>query len=152
MRKVLIAIDETEASTRVASFVNEFFSNQDVELIGVSVARMEPEAMPPVVGWGGVFAWLPSTADKWNERFVDTVEAAEQSAAEVVDLSGLEDAEAIGEAGYDPVAAILSAADDRDVDLIVVGNNHKNLFQRLFSSSVSQDIVKQADRPVLVVP
>jgi nucleotide-binding universal stress UspA family protein len=50
----------------------------------------------------------------------------------------------------DPVEAILSIARSRDVDLIVVGSRGLGAVTSLVVGSVSNAILHQADRPVLV--
>jgi nucleotide-binding universal stress UspA family protein len=64
--------------------------------------------------------------------------------------ASLPKAESIGDVG-DPAYAILRAADEHDVDLIVVGSHTHSWFSRLFTGSVSNDLLREADIPVLVV-
>ena len=60
------------------------------------------------------------------------------------------DAEVIGDVG-DPAYAIIQAAHQHGVDVIVVGSHTHSWFSRLFTGSVSSDLVREADIPVLVV-
>ena len=69
---------------------------------------------------------------------------------EVVERTGLVPDETIVEVG-DPVSTIIDAAITHDVDLIVVGAHDKGFLQRVFTGSVSQDVVRNAPTPVLVV-
>jgi nucleotide-binding universal stress UspA family protein len=55
----------------------------------------------------------------------------------------------VGDVG-DPADAILRAADERDVDVIVVGNHDSGWLSCLWRSSVSDAIVEHTERPVLV--
>ena len=64
--------------------------------------------------------------------------------------AGLERAEAIIDVG-DPVERIVAAADEHDVDVIVVGSHDKGFLTRLFDPSVSEGVLRLAHRPVLVV-
>ncbi len=76
---------------------------------------------------------------------------AELAAAErVIDRSGIHATDTIVDVG-DAVALIGQAAVEHDVDLIVVGSNHKGLLDRLLSGSISTELVRSAPRPVLVV-
>lgn len=50
MSVVLVAIDETEASRRVAQFVNDFFDRSEAEVIGLNVGRGPIAWVPPMVG------------------------------------------------------------------------------------------------------
>ena len=76
---------------------------------------------------------------------------AQQRAERTITESHVRDDEAIVEFG-EPAITILNAAAERDVDLIVVGSNHKGVFERLLDSSVSRKVLHEAKRPVLVVP
>jgi nucleotide-binding universal stress UspA family protein len=149
---VLVAVDESEASERVARFVNGFFSPAEAELVGLNVARATTAWVPPAVGWGAMYPWAyPYTDHVWPTDAEEVrTEVQDEAEAAVVD-SGLTDAVAVGELG-DPVEAILRAAHERDVDLIVVGTNHRNLLQRASEPSVSKAVVRESGRPVLVVP
>jgi nucleotide-binding universal stress UspA family protein len=144
---VLVAIDESDASERVAAFVNRFFPTDD-EIIGLNVATAPVSWVPAMVGWGGMFPWGypdPSLRDAPDIR-----QELHEQTREAVAESGLR-GEAIGAQG-DPVDAILDAAERRDADLIVVGSNHRGAIRQVFEPSVSKQVVRHADRPVLVVP
>src|ERR687891_913733 len=56
MKRVLVAVDETEASRRAAEFVDRFFAGMDVSITAVNVAR-QPVEWLPATPYGGVFAW-----------------------------------------------------------------------------------------------
>lgn len=61
------------------------------------------------------------------------------------------DAEVLFLEGEDPAATIIAAADDVDAHLIVLGAT-KHLFDETAWESVSTRVVREAGRPVLVVP
>ena len=50
-----------------------------------------------------------------------------------------------------PADAIVRLAQERNVDLIVVGSRHKRFFERLVEGSVNQDVLRSAGCDVLVV-
>jgi nucleotide-binding universal stress UspA family protein len=50
-----------------------------------------------------------------------------------------------------PADAIVALAEERGVDLIVVGSRHKGFFERLVEGSVNQDVLRRAGCDVLVV-
>ena len=50
-----------------------------------------------------------------------------------------------------PADAIVALAEERGVDLIVVGSRHKGFFERLLEGSVNQDVLRRAGCDVLVV-
>jgi nucleotide-binding universal stress UspA family protein len=51
----------------------------------------------------------------------------------------------------EPGPAILEAADAEDVDLIVVGSHGRGAVGRLLVGSVSEHVIRHAERPVMVV-
>ena len=50
-----------------------------------------------------------------------------------------------------PADAIVHLAQERGVDLIVVGSRHKRFFERLVEGSVNQNVLRRAGCDVLVV-
>jgi len=52
----------------------------------------------------------------------------------------------------DTAPGILGAADDHDVDLIVIGTRGRTGLQRLLSANTAEKVVRHADVPVLAVP
>jgi nucleotide-binding universal stress UspA family protein len=152
MSRILIAVDETEGSRRAAEFVERFFAGMGVAITAVNVARTSVAAMPGVP-FGGVFPWGPGgppmTAD--DRAAVDEALMREEQAAEAVaEAQAPADAEVEVVFG-DVVEAILGAAEDENADLIVVGSNDKGFLQRLLGGSVSQEVAREAPRPVLIV-
>jgi nucleotide-binding universal stress UspA family protein len=71
-------------------------------------------------------------------------------ATDVATSAALPAAESIGDVG-DPAYAIIQAAHEHQVDVIVVGSHTHSWFSRLFTGSVSNDLLREADIPVLVV-
>ena len=76
---------------------------------------------------------------------------ARDEAAAVLERTGLTDATAMGAVG-DPVQAIVTAAAEFDVDVIVVGGDEGGFLGRLLDHSVARALLRDARRPVLVVP
>ena len=158
-RRVLVALDDDEVSTRVGEFVNDFFADaDDVEILTLNVSPIPTPWMADAT-YGAVapFAWPgmaplatasegPAGAGIENER-----QAAFEAAERVVAKSGIEDDQMMVEFG-DPVAVISQTAADYDIDLIVVGTTGRGWWGRLVHGSVSDEVVRQAHRPVLVVP
>lgn len=148
-RQVLVAVDESEASERVVTFVNGFFADLEVEIIGLNVGNELVLWMPDGPEVGVSFSWpymgnlgLPTEDDYVEHREV---------AAHRVESSGLIDDEVIAELG-DPVVHICAVAAERHVDLIVVGDNHKSGWRRLLEGSVTGEVQRRAPCPVLIVP
>jgi nucleotide-binding universal stress UspA family protein len=51
----------------------------------------------------------------------------------------------------DPVQMIREAADEHDVDVIVVGSHDKSALRRIFDPSVAAGLIRATHRPVVVV-
>jgi nucleotide-binding universal stress UspA family protein len=149
MRRVLVALDDTEASERAAHFVNEFFDGLDVEVLGISVAEVPRTWIPESVGFGAVYPW-GFAGGVPPEALTAGLAAAEDHAEQTLRRTELEADERIVERG-DPVEAINAAAEAQDVDLVVVGSHDKGIVDRLIEGSVSHELVRKARRPVLIV-
>lgn len=148
MRRILVAVDESDASKRAATFVDGFFRRDDVALTAVNVARSPIAWMPPAP-WGTVYAWPYTDADGGALQDALNRQAREGEAVAAAQAPHDADVEVVfGET----VEAILTAADDENADLIVVGSNDKGLLRRLFEGSVSEQVTRRSTRPVLVVP
>jgi nucleotide-binding universal stress UspA family protein len=162
MTRILVAVDETEDSVNAARTAHRLFGD-DADFLAVIVAsiRLESTAVPWYgAGWGA--AYTVPYGGVWDYRSrrttsagategVESPDAAAAVAAEqIADQSRLPNAAAIGDVG-DPADAILRAADEHDVDVIVVGSHDRGWLSRLWRPSVSVAVVKHTERPVLVV-
>ena len=142
--KILIALNESPVSERAAREAVRLFSGADAEFLVINVTRF------PLMWGGGGYgygmvaplamdpAWLPDDGTVEND-LVARAEAA-----------GLSDAEALTATG-DPVRLVCLAAEEHQVDVIVVGSHDKSVLRRLIDPSVAAGIVRDTYRPVLVV-
>ena len=142
MTKVLVALDESPVSRRAAQVAGRLFAGPDTEFLAISVAEVPTAWGDP---FGGVYA-LPQSF--WNDIPSEGLTARDVAAE--ADASGLAHAEPLVEVGM-PVERIVAAADEHDVDVIVVGAHDKGFLRRLVDPSVSEGVNHRAHRPVLVV-
>lgn len=155
MRHILLAVDESDASQRAAEFVDRFFKDGDVTVIAVNVAQQPIPWGPRAHGWvppapyGGAYAWPGSYLR--DESAADEEPPPEERKARAVAASQAPEGSDIDVALGDPVDAIAAVAEERDVDLIVVGSTDKSFWQRWFGRSVSEELARQTPRPVLIV-
>jgi nucleotide-binding universal stress UspA family protein len=158
MTRVLVAVDDSESSVHAAETAHRLFGDT-AEYLAVNVTNIVDLASIPWygAGWGSPYAapygavWsYRSDVTLDPEGAVDGQKTAEAQAREVAEESGLPRAEAVGEEG-DPADAVLRAADEHQVDVIVVGAEHRGWFDRLVRPSVSKEIIKESKVPVLVV-
>jgi nucleotide-binding universal stress UspA family protein len=82
-----------------------------------------------------------------SSRRAAEFDEVQQQAERVVARSSID--EAIAEVG-DPVDVIHEMAEAEDVDLIVVGASDTGWWSRLVDGSVSDELVRHGERPVLV--
>ena len=159
MTTVLIAIDDTKESSRAAQVAVDCFG-PGADYLAIYVDQERPVAGPlwgPDVIWGGIYTYpglysYPITGSPRvpaDSLVIDT-EQAEDEAERLAAAAGV-DAEPLGDIG-DPGTAIAEAAREHDVDVIVVGSHHRNWFERLLHGSTSDDVLKEADVPVMIVP
>jgi nucleotide-binding universal stress UspA family protein len=145
MTRVLVALDGTDASVRAGRVAVGLFG-PTAEFLVLNVAA-SPVPLQEVTPFGAV---VPMAAADWDS-FTATLESgAEQTARRGAAEVGIEPAEVVVEHG-DPVAAICAAAEDHDVDVVVVGSADKKWFVRLVDPSVADGVVHHTTRPVLVV-
>jgi nucleotide-binding universal stress UspA family protein len=151
MAHVLLAVDESDASARAAAFVERFFVPREDTVTAINVAETPMDTIPPIP-FGGLYRW-PWPAVRGTDRTVtEEALAREEAAAEARAARQAPRGSHVEVLHGDPVEAILLAAADEDADLVVVGSNHRGFLERIISGSVSEDLVRKAQRPVLVVP
>lgn len=168
MTKILIAVDDTDHSIRAATTARALFGdNADYFVISVLTS--------PAVMWGGrdAMRWgvaypatVPAGAMTMPYPLVvgsglpmpagdavgdSTIDEAQRLAGDVAAAANIPTATPIGDTG-DPTPAILEAAENHHVDVIVVGSSHAGWMSRLFSRPVAEGVLRRAERPVLVVP
>lgn len=162
MTNVLMAIDETPESKRAAEVAAACFG-PEATYLAIYVDEQHPLGGPlwgSGLGWGGVYAyplWYQSSyrtgaaGETGDESVgVGTVEGAQAQAERLAAEVGVV-AEPLGDVG-DPATAIVNAARQHDVDVIVVGAHNRNWFSKLLYGSTSDNVLDEADIPVFVVP
>ncbi len=152
MTTILIAADDSEESVHAARIAHTLFGDDAEYLVihvGVTVTNdamawgyAYPVTMPMVA--------YPPPLPELAAGEQTPVEEAEERASAIADEASIGDAEVVGDVG-DPSEAILHAAHEQGADVIVVGSHERGWFSRLLSGSVSQDLVRRSDIPVLVV-
>jgi nucleotide-binding universal stress UspA family protein len=144
MTRVLVALDESELSVHVARVAHNLFEAPGTEILAISVAAVPTLWADP---FGGVH---PLSADFGGADDLVTEEQLEARLGEVVADAGLHADETLVEVGG-PVERICTAAEEHDVDVIVVGAHDKGFLRRMIDPSVSEGILAHTTRPVLVV-
>ena len=145
--RILIALDDSPVSTRAAREAARLFGVAETEYFVINVARV-PTPWVGTSGFGAV-APLPVDVGWLNQEFPDLEQDQHDLMARATAL-GVPDPDVTVTAG-DPVLLICNAADEHDVDVIVVGSHDKTALHRLLDPSVSAGVVRSTYRPVLVV-
>jgi nucleotide-binding universal stress UspA family protein len=131
MRKIVIGYDGSQSAQRALERAAEFVDGGSITVVSAvhSLAGKSGPAYDPVE----------------QEDHVRHLQDARSRLAE----AGI-DAETIE--GYgDPARVIVEQAKEARADLIVVGNEHRNLIERLIEGSVSAGVTHRARCDVLVV-
>lgn len=151
--RVLIAVDGTDHSRTVAQTAHQLFGD-GAEYLVLNCAQV------PIAGWAAPFGTVSpmaapmmvgDTSGLWPIDVKESTKLAQSQAEEVVESADLPAAEPIGDTG-DPVTTILDAAHEHHADVIVVGHEDRSWFARIVEGSVSKEVIRESDVPVLVVP
>jgi nucleotide-binding universal stress UspA family protein len=136
MKTILVGYDETEPSKRALTRAADLAKAFDAKLVLVSVA--------PVMH-GAARSAGPIDPTDSPDRHVEELAHARA----YLDEAGV-DADYVPAIG-DPAATITMVADERDVDLIVVGTREPGLVDRVLRHSVSRSVSHKAHRDVMIV-
>jgi nucleotide-binding universal stress UspA family protein len=150
MKKVLIAVDETEGSKAVLSvFRNMVRPPESVVL--VHVQQLEGKSM--IIDMLGDAERSTLRESLKGTEYKDALDRKSEKILNFyrkeLDNGGLVDVRTVVRDGV-PSEEIMKVAQEEGADLIITGYNGKTLMQRLISGSVSKDVEKSAPVPVLV--
>ncbi|MBZ4416262.1 universal stress protein [Myxococcus sp. RHSTA-1-4] len=137
MRRILVAVDETEASRDAARMAVEYAERLGARLTFVHV--------------------LPPDSSLEVPEFADFERACEARAAQLLEeacqLTGIPHPQADLQVRHgDPVEVLCAAALAEDVDLVMTGTRERGPLARALLGSVAMRLVSQCSKPVLVVP
>jgi len=139
---IVTATDGSEQSLRAANVSAGLCRTNDAELFIVTVVR-------PPEGWWGIVG-APPPAESLGNALSDAQRIVLEKTVESVDLSGVR-YQTIEEVG-DPATQLARFAEERNADLLVIGQRGAGLVERIMVGSVADRIVHIAAMPVLVVP
>ncbi len=142
MKRILAAIDFSEASPRVVGTAAELAEKFDADLWLVHVAAGEPEFVGYDVG--------PESVREKRARELRAEHRELQQFASDLRDRGLR-AHALLVEGP-TVDTLLAEARRRDAELVVIGSHGRGMLLRAVLGSVSEGLVRRAPCPVLVIP
>ena len=146
IKRILVAVDGSDNSTRAANFAIALAEKFNAELI-ICLTIQTP-----------FYSFTQDGLAIPTDVLKDYMAAARESAKTTVDkildqarAAHVKAESAILENTFSIVEAILNLAAARNVDLIVIGTRGRTGFKKLLMGSVSSGVVNHAHSPVLVV-
>ena len=144
MKHIVIATDGSQGSTDAVRMGVELAAAEGADV--TFVHAFVPDELVYAGRVPGIV--LPASVPAGPPREAKT-DAPLVAAARIAEDAGVEYTTEL--VGGDPVSAILSCADERDADLVVVGSRGHGAVVAALLGSVSKAVVTRARRPVLVV-
>ena len=139
-KKILIAVDGSHGAESATRLGGELAVGHDAEVLLVHAVPL-----PPIVA--GIDQAISEESLDYLEK---SAEAAIGSAVEILEAMGVK-SESIIKPGS-PADIVLDVADDRDVDVIVVGHRGYGTMRRLILGSVSSKLAHHARCALLLAP
>jgi nucleotide-binding universal stress UspA family protein len=169
MTRVMIAVDGSDLDAPLARTAHRLFG-ADAEYWAVNVQGDEASGTSAIrstlpttygatlIGFGSAFPYVAPdpyqvrapAGDEGAGTFEAEQGRADATARSAVDEAGISGAGRVARLG-DPPEAIVRAAREHDVDVIVVGDHDRSWWSRLFSPAVGSELIDRAEIPVLVV-
>ncbi len=150
MKKVLIAVDETEGSKSVLSVFHNMVRPPETVVL-VHVQRLEGKSvMIDMLGEAEMSTLRESMKGTEHKEALDRQSQKILSYyKKEIDNGGLVSVKSVVRDGV-PSEEIMKVAQEEGVDLIITGCSGKTVMQRLVSGCVSSDLERNAPVPVLV--
>ncbi len=139
---IVAATDGSDQSLRAANAAAALARTNDAHLFIVTVVR-------PPEGWWGIVG-APPPAESLGNALADAQRVVLEKTVEAVDLEGV-DYETVEEVG-DPANQLAAFAEEKNADLLVIGQRGAGLVERIMVGSVADRLVHIAHTPVMVVP
>jgi nucleotide-binding universal stress UspA family protein len=134
MPKILCCIDNTEASIRALAAATDLAKTLRASLVVFAANPLLPGRGAPIYLW----------PDDFVASMVD--EAVRRAWSQ-----GIQNVDGVRCRAFRLADAIVEYADEHAIDYIVVGTHDRSEFLRVFSGSVSREVIAAANCPVLAV-
>ncbi len=138
-RRILFAHNATPAAERALIYLEQMARDAEAEVIVLHVYE-PPDRYTATPGYTTLMDQFEAVA---HEVVNDTVDYLQNAGVSAVGLV---------EADSSPSRVILEMAEDQDVSLIVLGTRGPSKFADILLGDVSTEVLRQARRPVLLVP
>lgn len=140
--KIIAAVDRSDYADRVVEFTRRVAEGRQAEVLLIQVAPREPDVF-------GQQLVRKVITDPVPEELMDRRELLDRCAA-ALDTAGVA-CETLLIRGK-PAATIVREAERWGAEVIVIGSQGRDMLYRKTLGSVSEEVVRSARRPVLVVP
>ncbi|WP_405236049.1 universal stress protein [Lentisalinibacter orientalis] len=140
--KIIAAVDRSDYADRVIDFTRRLAEGRQAEVLLIQVAPREPDVF-------GQQLVRKVITDPVPEELRDRRELLDRCAA-ALDAAGV-DCETLMIRGR-PAPTIVREAERWGAEVIVIGSQGRDMLYRKTLGSVSEEVVRSAGLPVLVVP
>jgi nucleotide-binding universal stress UspA family protein len=140
--KILVAFDGSSSSQTALDAAIEMAKRDNAGLTAVSVSTI-PTAIPLGPGGGG----FDKIVSESRKEAKDLLEQVDKKAVK----NGMEIRTEVLNGSHGIAAAIVNYAEDKKVDLIIMGTRGRTKLKKMLLGSVAQAVVTYAPCPVLVV-
>ncbi|HKR74331.1 MAG TPA: universal stress protein [Candidatus Nitrosocosmicus sp.] len=147
--KILVGIDGSEYSRNAVNYALDLSSkyNSDLFLLAIVPSKVHHGDSSGVFGMvaPSYFQEYKKEAEKWFEEIIShinnntTIDTKTRVKSEVITTP------------FSTAASILNYAEERDVELIVIGTRGNSGLKKMLLGSVATDVVTYAYCPVLVI-
>ena len=163
MTRVMIAVDGSHLDGPLAATAYRLFGPDadywavNVQSYGSGALGAAPTTFPAVyggsfVGFGSAYPYLAPNPSQVRDATAtdDAMQLAATATEQALVDAGMTEAETVAEVG-DPPTAIIEAAREHDIDVIVVGDHDRGWWSKLFQPALGDELVDQSEFPVLVI-
>ncbi|MGH2689627.1 MAG: universal stress protein [Actinomycetota bacterium] len=137
MERIVVAVDDSEPSTRAAAAAERIAARVDFEVVVVHVLE---------VVYSGAAVWTPDMSESQAKELVEGIAAGMTG-------RGIRARGVVCEAPQGRVAKeLLDVAADEEAEVVVVGSRGRSRLESVVLGSTAYRMVHLAKRPVLLVP
>jgi nucleotide-binding universal stress UspA family protein len=147
MERILVGVDGSEPSLKAVDFAADLASKYDAELILLKVVGDRPPELGAAVEQYAHSEHISVPEAELVLTMADNILENARSEARRKGAAKISVEPSFG----DPAEQIVTAARDREIDLIVVGNRGHGRLAGLLLGSVAQKVISLAHCPVVVV-
>lgn len=148
--KILVGLDGSEYSRNAVDYALDLTSkyNSDLFLLAIVPSKVHHGDSSGVFGMvaPSYFQEYKKEAEKWFEEIIDHI----NNNTTITDIKTNVKSEVIT-TPFSIAASILNYAEERDVELIVIGTRGNSGLKKMLLGSVATDVITYAYCPVLVI-